>query len=162
MLEVNFSSPLPLTISSSNILFSLIMISEEYLAKMVKEKKEKEAATTELQINSENSSKTIDQQSSSNSITTTQQQQSISSTSIAISANQSAYMLNLYNAFYNQYMQNYAQQKLPQSTNDTNGGEYDSLTQQATFYAKQQQSIQKQLETCLSSATQQYIKDLIP
>jgi hypothetical protein len=100
------------------------------------------------------STKPVDQTSSSNS------QPSVSTTSVSISANQSAYMLNLYNAFYNQYMQNYAQQKLPESTNDTS--EYDTLTQQATFYAKQQQSIQKQLETCLSSATQQYIKDLIP
>jgi hypothetical protein len=129
---------------------------------MVKEKKEKEtSAASESQTNTDNtmksansSTKPVDQTSSSNS------QPSVSTTSVSISANQSAYMLNLYNAFYNQYMQNYAQQKLPESTNDTS--EYDTLTQQATFYAKQQQSIQKQLETCLSSATQQYIKDLIP
>ena len=139
---------------------------------MVKEKKEKEATSTSSQAtitDTATNNATDNNSSTSTAISATSVTHSTSTTSMSISANQSAYMLNLYNAFFTQYMQNYAQQKLPQtaSTSSTTVAtndvvEYDSLSQQAAFYAQQQQSIQKQLETCLTSATQQYLKDLIP
>jgi hypothetical protein len=130
---------------------------------MVKEKKEKESAqaTEALSIKSTTSIATEQQQQQQQQLSSSASTLSASSsTAVSIPLNQSTYMMSLYNTFFNQYMQNYAQQKVPKATAEVGDGEYESLTQQAAFYAQQQQSIQKQLETCLSSATQQFIKDL--
>ena len=137
------------------------------MAKIIKEKKEKEATSTQSNItdiatpskSTTSVTKSVDQLSTP-TVSITNAAQSSSASSITISANQSAYMMNLYNTFFNQYMQNYAQQKLPEAA-VAEGGEYDSLKHQAAFYAQQQQSIQKQLEICLASATQQYLKDIL-
>jgi len=117
---------------------------KEYLAKYIKDKKEGEVTT-----NGESSAPatTIDAGAATSKPTAT------------ISATQSNYMMNLYNSFFNQYMQQYTQHKTSATAASTDGG-YDSLTQQAAFYAQQQHSIQQQLETCLSNTTQQFLGEL--
>jgi hypothetical protein len=145
---------------------------EEYLAKIVKEKKENPLSTA----NDESKPASNDKPN----LSANNQQQSASSTSIqstssslasssssshpppTITTDQTSLMMNLYNTFFNQYMQQYQQQKPPEppTIGSTDEQNYEYLTNQAAFYAKQHQTIQTQLESCLTSTAQQFMNEL--
>ena len=117
---------------------------KEYLAKYIKEKKEGDVTANAGEASAPPGTSSSDAAKPS------------TGSGANISATQSNYMMNLYNSFFNQYMQQYTQHKAAASTD----GDYDSLKQQAAFYAQQQHSIQQQLETCLANTTQQFLGEL--
>lgn len=139
---------------------------EEYLAKVIKEKKDIDSSNdvviekTIIPVKStlEQQTKIINTTVSSTSQTSfaTNSTSSTSNSSTSITSAQSGLMMNLYNSFFNQYLQQYTQKR---AQTVANPNDPNTLKEQAAFYAQQQLSIQTQLEQCLSAITQQYLSD---
>jgi hypothetical protein len=145
---------------------TFIWFAEEYLAKLIKEKKECPTGTEPAKSAAEQRVNPVQASTSQpQSLASSTSQQSVTSSSVQlppITTDQTSLMMNLYNTFFNQYMQQYQQQKPPEppAHGSTDEQTYEYLTTQAAFYAKQHQTIQTQLETCLSSTAQQFMNEL--
>jgi hypothetical protein len=114
----------------------------------------------------------------SNEVNSITSQLNTSLTSQSFLKNQHQVMMNLYNTYFNQYMQQYTQQQqqmaaaaassskgksadgsTAKASTETNEN-YEMLKQQATYYAQQQHAIQQQLEASLAQSAQQLMQEI--
>lgn len=101
-------------------------------------------------------------------ITSIVTEQLVSTTTESLLKNHTSAIMSLYNTYYAQYMQNYAeQQKKAQAANESGGNSetltaaYDALQKQAAVYAQQQAAVQEQLHETLKQSVDQLVQEVV-